>query len=491
MPEMDGYETAEWLRSNPKTRHLPIIFVTAGMREDLHQFKGYGMGAVDYLMKPIEPVVLRSKVKVFCDLARQRQNIELHEKHLEELVQERTAHLSAALEALRLREEELKRANQAKDEFLATLAHELRNPLAPIRTGVYLLQQRGAADPETRQIHELIDRQSAHMARLIDDLLDVSRIERGKIELRKEVVDPRKVVAHALEVSQPLFQARNQILVLALSDHLPAIEGDPVRLEQMLCNLLNNACKFTPIGGEIQVSGAEEEAHLVLRIKDNGIGMRPEVIARVFDLFFQAGRAMDRPEGGLGIGLTLVRELAELHGGSVGASSEGPGNGSEFQVRLPAMAPAPVREPSPRAPLAVDHENPQKHVLIVDDDPNVRLSEELLLRSMDYRVSVAATGEKGIQLALALRPDIAIIDLGMPGLSGLEVAARIRAELGQGIHLIALTGYSRDSDVAMSLAAGFDQHLVKSGDPRELMKTLSQIGRTDGCDPLATTLPEE
>jgi PAS domain S-box-containing protein len=367
-------------------------------------------------------------------------------------------------------EQELRAANQRKDEFLATLAHELRNPLAPIRTGAYLLSKRPTSDPETGRIVDMIARQAAHMARLVDDLLDVARIEQGRLELRKERVDPGLVAAHAAEACRALIEAGNHPFSLSVPAPLPVLEADPVRLEQMLCNLLNNACKCTPPGGRIELTAAVEGGELVLAVRDDGIGMSPGVLAHIFDLFFQAGQATDRP-GGLGIGLTLVQRLAQLHGGSVSASSAGPGLGSEFKLRLPLLEPAPPA-PEPEAPVP---EARQRHVLIVDDDPNVRMTMEMLLKTLDYQVTAAATGAKGIERAVALRPDIALIDLGMPGLNGLEVATRIRAALGQAIRLVALTGYSRDSDFAQTKAAGFDQHLVKSGDPRELLRQLEAL----------------
>jgi len=368
-------------------------------------------------------------------------------------------------------ESQLLEASRRKDEFLATLAHELRNPLAPIRTGAFLLTQRGAPDPETAHIHELIATQSAHMARLVDDLLDMARIEGGKVELRKERVDPGRALAGAVEVCRPLIRARNQQVTLAVPGALPALEADPVRLEQMLCNLLNNACKYSPPGARIEAWAAAEAGQVVLGVRDAGVGMSPEVLARAFDLFYQAGQSRDRPEGGLGLGLTLVRTLAELHGGSVSAASAGPGRGSEFLLRLPALAEPPAAlaaEPAPAAAPAAR----QKHVLIIDDDRDVRATSEMLLRRLDFQVTTAATGLAGIERAKALRPDIALIDLGMPGLDGLEVGARIRAALGPDIYLVALTGYSRESDLADTRAAGFDRHLVKSGDPRELIQAL-------------------
>ena len=375
-------------------------------------------------------------------------------------------------------EQELRAANRRKDEFLATLAHELRNPLAPIRTGAFLLARRAPQDPETSQVVDMIARQSAHMARLVDDLLDVARIEQGRLELRKERVDPGLLLAHAVEACRTFIEAGNHQLSLALPSPMPALEADPVRLEQMLCNLLNNACKCTPAGGRIELAAVVDGAELTLCVRDNGIGMTPEVLAHIFDLFYQAGQAVDRP-GGLGIGLTLVQRLALLHGGSVTASSAGPGQGSEFRLRLPLFEPAapPVEAEIPDG----GQQGRKQHVLIVDDDPNVRMTLEMLLKTLDYQVTVAATGAKGVERALALRPDLALIDLGMPGLNGLEVAVRIRAALGQAIRLVALTGYSRDSDFAQTRAAGFDRHLVKSGDPRELLMRLQEISQPTPC----------
>jgi PAS domain S-box-containing protein len=364
-------------------------------------------------------------------------------------------------------EADLRQANQRKDEFLATLAHELRNPLAPIRTGAFLLTQRATQDPELQQLYAMIARQAGHMARLVDDLLDVSRIERGRVDLRKERVDLGQVVAHALEASEALIEAGGHQVEVDLPDPAPALEGDPVRLEQMLCNLLNNACKYTPAGGRIQLSARQEGAQVAVRIRDNGMGMSPEVISHIFEMFYQAHQTGDRRAGGLGIGLTLVQRLAQLHGGSLAATSDGPGQGSEFVLSLPALEPVPSPQATP--------ERVRKQVLIVDDDRHVRQTLELLLHSLDYQVSAAGSGAKGIELALAERPDIALIDLGMPGLDGLEVAARIRAELGQTIRLVALTGFSDASDFASTRAAGFDHHLVKSGDPRELLQLLGAI----------------
>jgi PAS domain S-box-containing protein len=370
-------------------------------------------------------------------------------------------------------EAELRDVNRRKDEFLATLAHELRNPLAPIRTGAFLLAQRGGADPEAARIHAMIATQSAHMARMIDELLDLARIESGKVDLRREPVDLGIALASALEACRPAMIARDQRVTVEVPT-LPWLDADPVRLEQMLCNLLNNACKYTPPGGAIRIRATREDAWIDLGILDTGVGMSQEVMAHAFDLFYQAGQPLDRPEGGLGLGLTLVRQLAELHGGTVSATSEGPGKGSEFILRLPVAAAAGTAAPGPVLPMAVP-QPAKRRVLIIDDDRDVRATSEMLLKAMNFQVTTAATGKAGIEQARKLRPDIALIDLGMPGLDGLEVGARIRQELGRDIYLVALTGYNRESDLERTRAAGFDRHMVKSGDPRELIQVLLEV----------------
>ncbi len=282
------------------------------------------------------------------------------------------------------------------------------------------------------------------------------------------------MLAQALETCQPLIEIKHHLLTLDLARPLPAIEADPVRLEQMLFNLLNNACKCTPMGGVIKVLVFREGAEVVLSIRDNGEGMPPEVLAHSFDLFFQAEHELNFPDTGLGIGLSLVRQLAQLHGGSIVAKSDGPGTGSEFILRLPAQE-SITPLPKPELFIEQDLDAQRKHVIIIDDDSNVRTICRMLLEALNYKVTVVATGTEGIERAKELRPQIALIDLGMPGLSGFEVAARIRDELDHAIHLVAHTGFSREDDVTRAKAAGFDRYLVKSGDPRELLRVLQEI----------------
>jgi len=371
-------------------------------------------------------------------------------------------------------EEALKEAGRRKDEFLAILAHELRNPLAPIRTAAHILGLRGTEDPELRTLYELIGRQAGQMAKLVDDLLDVSRLERGKIELRMERVDFSSMVGHALEVCRTLIEARRHRVWVDLPRRALEVDGDPVRVEQMMCNLITNACKHTPPGGEIRIIAERRGSSAVLRVGDNGIGMTPEQMEHIFEMFYQ-GRQGDGDRGaGLGLGLTLVRELAKRHGGSIAATSDGLGQGSEFTLCLPALDPAkgPVRPTEPALAATPGPRGKANHILVVDDNPSVVMTVQMLLVAFGYRVSVAATGAAGVKKAVDLCPDLALVDLGLPDMSGFDVAARIRDALGSGIHLIALTGFSRESDVAAALAAGFDRHLVKSTDPRELVETV-------------------
>jgi two-component system CheB/CheR fusion protein len=372
-------------------------------------------------------------------------------------------------------ESALREANRQKDEFLATLAHELRNPLAPIRTAAHILAARGSGDPQLKALHDLIGRQAAHMARLVDDLLDVSRIERGKLTLKKERVDFGAAVARALEASRHHLAQRGHQLSVDLPAAPVELDADPGRVDQMICNLVHNACKFTPPGGRIWVSARSEGPEAVLRVRDDGAGMTNGTIGHVFDLFYQAGQSLDRPEGGLGIGLTLVDRLARLHQGSVSAASPGLGQGSEFTLRLPVMESArPVPGPQGglhQAVLRTNAERPRQ-VLVVDDNEGMVLTTRLLLESLGFRVSSAGTGEEGLRKILAQPPDIALVDLGLPGLDGYAVARRVRAELGRRVRLVALTGYSRDADVASAMAAGFDRHLVKAADPDELIAAL-------------------
>ena len=352
----------------------------------------------------------------------------------------------------------LKEADRRKDEFLATLAHELRNPLAPIRNALQLLQLRPAEDPTERAAQDILDRQVTHMVRLIDDLLDVSRITRGKLELRRQPVELSRVIEQALETSRPHL---SQQLTVTLPGDAVRLDADPVRLAQVLSNLLNNAAKFTPKSGRIEVAAQLEGGMVAIRVRDNGVGIAPEHLPGLFRIFSQAETALERSKGGLGIGLSLARSLVELHDGTIEARSEGPGKGAEFVVRLPVLAlpdAAALPPPAPRAAYA----GAVRRVLVVDDVQDNVDSLAALLRGDGNVVETAADGLEAVEKAETFKPDLILLDLGLPNLNGFEACQLIRRKpWGRGIVIVALTGWGQDEDRRRTLGAGFDAHLVK------------------------------
>ncbi|HWV93874.1 MAG TPA: hybrid sensor histidine kinase/response regulator, partial [Vicinamibacterales bacterium] len=332
MPDLDGYELAAMIRQHPRFQKTSIIFVSAILMTDLDRLRGYECGAVDYVPVPVVPEILRAKVSVFAELFRKTRALERLNAELEGRVTERTAALEASTQALQ-------EANHRKDEFLAMLAHELRNPLAPIRTAVQLLRLKELAEPHRSRARDVIERQVEHLVNLIDDLLDVSRITRGMITLQLEPVLLGAIVARAVETARPAIDTHRHALEIDLPDELISIEGDKTRLVQVIANILHNAAKFTDPGGLIRLNVRREGQYAVINISDTGIGIAPELLPRIFDLFTQVHSRSERAQGGLGIGLALVRRLTEMHGGSVTVHSEGAGRGAEFVVRLPVMAP--------------------------------------------------------------------------------------------------------------------------------------------------------
>lgn len=369
-------------------------------------------------------------------------------------------------------EEALQEANRRKDEFLATLSHELRNPLAAIASAVQILRLKGEEDPMLRHAQEVAERQTQHMKRLLDDLLDISRITRGKVRLQKELVDLATIVSHAVKTSSPLMQAQGH----ELSIHSPLaplrLEADPVRLEQVLTNLLNNAAKYTPKGGHIRLFVDHEGDQAILRVRDNGIGISPEILPNIFDLFVQADHSLARSQGGLGIGLTLVRGLVEMHGGTVAAYSAGLGKGSEFVVRIPAL-PATF-EPTLRRTHATEamSQTPRR-LLLVDDNEDAAVLLATLLRMKGHDVRVVYDGLAALAAAAEHRPEVVLLDIGLPGMDGYEVARRIRQHEGlRRPVLIAMTGYSREEDLHRAKEAGFDHHLAKPVEFAALLQLL-------------------
>jgi signal transduction histidine kinase/DNA-binding response OmpR family regulator len=684
MPGMDGFETAELIRARERSRLIPIVFLTAYTRTDAQIFKGYSVGAVDFLFKPIVPEILKSKVSVFVDLFKKTEEVKRqaqllreaeareHDRKLEEarrsyeahLLREEMEHERRVAEAQALRADELQRAEEAlrrsndrlrllsetanrllvgsrpqefidgiysrlaahlglevymnylveeegkslrldsfggispevadqqrvcgfgeticglvaatrsrtiaenvlestdpekehlrdigitayacypllaegrllgtlsfgtrrrasfqpdelqvmqvvsdqvavalerarlitelsrrakdlaeadrrKDEFLAMLAHELRNPLAPMLNAVHMLRLGGEpSDAVQRRAVAAMDRQVRHMIRLVDDLLDVSRIELGKVELRKETVTLESVVEHAVQTSRPLIEDRHHKLSLLMPPEPVLVVADPTRLAQVIANLLNNAAKYTDPGGSIWLTCKQSGADLTICVRDNGMGLSSEMLSRVFELFVQSERGADRAQGGLGIGLTLVRSLAEMHGGSVSAHSEGIGRGCEFTVELPIVvaserqgasasdAPRPSKRDGAAAPASL-------RVVVVEDNEDIRDTLKDLLEMCGHEVEVAEDGTSGVEMTLAAQPDVALIDIGLPGLDGYEVARRLRAQMTgpQRTRLIALTGYGQPDDRRRALEAGFDDHLVKPVDFDDLTRLLGE-----------------
>ncbi len=594
MPGLDGFETAKLIRGRERSRHTPVIFLTAEDDNRPSVEQAYSLGAVDYLVKPLVPVVLRAKVAGFVELfqkteqvkrqaerLRQAERREFERRLAEEDAQLRqyqerfarfTRHLpglawikdlqgryvfanEAALRAFRttpadlygktdgevflpqtaaqfrendrkalvtgsgvqavetllhddgvvhhslvskfpihgpdgqvalvggvaiditerLRAEQaLREADRRKDEFLAMLGHELRNPLAPIRNAVQVLATLAPADANVRRAQDIIERQVRHMTRLVDDLLDVSRVTRGKITLHREPLLAADVVAGAVEAVRALMDARGHQLTVSLPDRPLRLEGDAIRLTQVLDNLLSNAAKYQDNGGQVWLSAAQEGGEVVFRVRDRGVGIDREKLSDVFGLFTQVDRTLDRSQGGLGIGLALVKSLVELHGGTVEARSDGPGTGSEFVVRLPTRAEAAALTGMPQATRA----GKKLRVLVVEDQRDAADTLKVLLEMYGYDVTVAYTGPAGVQAARACRPDVILCDIGLPGLDGYGVARVLRADpTTAGARIIAVTGYGTEEDRRRSGEAGFDLHMTKPVDPATLCEVVAGRNR--------------
>jgi PAS domain S-box-containing protein len=372
----------------------------------------------------------------------------------------------------KLAEERAREADRRKDELLAVLAHELRNPLAPLRNGLQVLKEVGGGGPVVEEVREMMERQVVHLARVVEDLVDVSRLTRGLLGLKKEVVSVGPLVARAARAARPLLEERG----LGLSvDGPPAplwVEADPARLEQALANLLDNAAKYTDPGGHIWLSASREGAEAVLRVRDTGAGIAPDMLPHLFDPLVQAERRLTRSRGGLGLGLALVRKLIELHGGTAEAFSEGPGRGSEFVLRLPALAPR--REPGVGPSVMAS----SRRVLVVDDNEDAADSLAMLLRTLGHDARAVYDGPSALRAARDSPPDAVIVDLGMPGMDGAETARRLREQLApRGVVLIALTGWGQEEARRRSREAGLDYHLTKPADLGALQRVLARLER--------------
>ncbi len=386
----------------------------------------------------------------------------------------------AADRALREQAERLAESDRAKDEFLATLSHELRNPLAPLRNAIELLRRTREGDTRFEAVHLMMERQLDHLVRLVDDLLEVSRISRGTFSLRKEQVELAAVVRSATETSEPLIRAGGHAFVLELPEEPLWLEGDLVRMAQILANLLNNAAKYTDHGGRIRLRAWRDGGMAAISVSDNGVGIAPEVMPRMFEMFSRGDRDSGRSQGGLGIGLALSRRLAQMHGGSLEARSEGPGKGSEFIARLPLSS-----VPEPTAPsLQVDQHLTQMRVLVVDDNPDAGDSLAMILEVLGAEVRVARSGAEAIEMFGAYRPSVVLLDIGMPGMNGYDVARALRRGFpDHGATLVALTGWGQEDDRRRAREAGFDHHLVKPADLdvlQHLLRTIDDSARAAG-----------
>jgi signal transduction histidine kinase len=512
MPGMDGFETASLIHQHPRFARTPIIFVSAVNVSELDRLQGYKLGAVDYVMVPIIPEILRSKVMVLAELYRKRAELQSVNSRLG-VANDDLARANAALQAEKASEvhklnqslsasntelerinrslqrevlerrnveDRLREADRRKDVFLATLAHELRNPLAPIQSALNARRLGSDGHAAGAELQGVIERQMRHLVRLVDDLLDVSRITRDRLDLRREPVDLADVVAVARESVQPLLDAVGQRLELDLPPVALPLDADPHRLAQVFANLLSNASKFSDEGGLVRLS-AEVEGNLVrVRVRDSGIGLDAAQLSGVFELFAQVDNSLERARGGLGIGLTLARRLVELHGGEIVVVSPGLGQGSEFSVSLPMRAadvatgqPVPLEPAEPATAAAAPR---SLRVMVVDDNHDSADMLALSLRLMGHEVRAFYDPLEVVDAARAFHPDLAFMDVGMPVLNGFDLAGRLRAQPwpdpGQP-RLVALTGWGQEDDRRRSEQAGFDEHLVK---PAEL-ETIERVCR--------------
>jgi signal transduction histidine kinase len=489
LPGMSGFELAQTIKGRKKTSRIPIIFLTAYYNEDQHVLEGYGSGAVDYLVKPVNATVLRSKVAVFAELHRKSREVAIANRALlaevterrraEQQLQEMNENLDHLVaertRALEQAEAELREADRRKDAFIATLAHELRNPLAPVRNAVQILQRQGGGDADSQRARTIIARQVGIMARLIDDLMDVSRINRGHIELRREPVDLSRALELAVEATRPYMSEFGHSLALRLPDAPVVLDADVTRLSQVFVNLLTNAAKYTERGGRIEVAVQRDDDIVSVTVRDDGIGIPADHLERVFGMFAQVESAVGRSRGGLGIGLSLVRHLVELHGGSVRATSDGPGRGSMFTVSLPLPGRA-LREPAAAGSAARSGPSTRIRILVVEDNRDGAETLTMLLRTMGHEVRVVLDGGAAIDAAASFRPELVLLDLGLPTLDGYQVCRQLRERpWGARAKVVAMTGWGDAEAQRAALAAGFDRHLVKPVEEADLLAALELV----------------
>ncbi len=502
MPDMDGLETASLIRRYRRSQRTPIIFITA-YADELQTSRGYELGAVDYILSPVIPEVLRSKVRVFIELYQAHAELARSHQALEMRVAERTSELSESNERLQaeiverrrveaereaaLAREQFLRAeaeelSRLKDEFLATMSHELRTPLNAIFGWITLLRTRRLDAATEERALETIERNSRAQKRLIEDLLDVSRIVTGKVTLELAMVDPRRVIEVSMETMLPAAQAKGIALVPQLDPDVGTLRGDSARLQQIVCNLLSNAIKFTPMGGRVEIALARRVDQAEITVRDTGQGIKPQFLPYVFDRFRQEDGSISRRHGGLGLGLAIVRHLTELHGGTVAASSQGEGSGATFTVRVPIRE-GGASPPPQELPAVVTGPGPQLagvHVLVVDDDPGAREVIANILQSFGARVSLAGSGPAALTLLFERRPHVLVADLGMPEMDGYALIEQVRAlepNLGGRVPAVAVTAYASAQDRLRALHAGYQNHIAKPVEPEELAAVITSLAQ--------------
>ena len=458
LPDFSGFEVARMVKSRKETSSIIVLQTSATFVTIDKKVEGLESGADSYLTHPFEPAELLATVKALLRLRRAEQD-------------------------LQRRADDLQEADRRKDEFLAMLAHELRNPLAAISTATSLIDTYRHDELRFRQVRGVLERQTKHLARLVDDLLDVARITRNRIELQREPVDLAPLLAETVDLVRPLFLSRGQTLEVHVEDERLRVRGDATRLQQIVSNLLDNASKYSDKGGRIEVTLRRlehEGASLgVFKVKDAGMGIAPNVLPHVFELFVQADESLERARGGMGIGLTLVKRLVEMHGGKVKAASEGLGKGAEFEVRLPLIDSHGAARPArPTPSVALTTGKVPRRILIVEDNQDARDTLQAFLEVEGHQVSTAPDGVRGLELALSGNFELAIVDVGLPGLNGFEVAERVRASHRmEKLHLVALTGYGGSEQRVRAIKAGFDLHLVKPVDLETLLQVIGDLPR--------------
>jgi signal transduction histidine kinase len=446
------------LHTQPTWSAIPTIIITDSSTNIETISEGLPLG-ITVVERPV-------KIKTLASITR----VALHVRRNQYMVRELLSERQTLVDLLR-------HEATMKNEFLATLAHELRNPLAPIRTGLQILRLAPVGTPQTHTL-EMMDRQVSHLVRLIDDLLDISRITRGKVELRKQIVPLKLLLTNAVEASRPLIDAGKHTLTIAAPDESITLNVDPVRLAQVISNLLNNAAKYTPTGGSISLTARRKDDTVEIEVADNGIGLTPQMLTKVFDMFAQVDPSMARSQGGLGIGLTLARRLTEMHNGTVQATSAGPGKGSTFTITLPykeitqADISTVAVEPNAAPPLHCK----SHRVLVVDDQVDVAQSLKELLSLLGQDTHTASSGPEALQAAKDFKPELIFLDIGLPGMTGYEVARNLRArEESPQPRLIAVTGWGDEQNISLARKAGFDRHLTKPVDPREIERIIQTL----------------